>query len=93
MSANAPPPKRSLAAVAAGKPFSEVPVPVEAVFCETTIPLGKVARLRPGEVLRLEGVDVKEMGLRILGIPAARGLAVAGDRSLSIQITHWNEQE
>ena len=68
------------------RPFAEVPLALEAMLVEMTIPLSRLSRLEPGAILPVS--VSRSVPLRIDDVIIARGTIGELDDRIALQITH-----
>jgi flagellar motor switch protein FliN/FliY len=69
-------------------PFRDVPVVIEVLLGNGTMPLGQLVSLAPGVVLRLDSAAGVDLVVRARGVPMALGEVVIIEDSVATRVTH-----
>ena len=69
-------------------PFRDVPVVIEVLLGNGTMPLGQLVSLAPGAVLRLDSAAGADLVVRARGVPMALGEVVIIEDSVATRVTH-----
>lgn len=69
-------------------PFRDVPVVIEVLLGNGTMPLGQLVSLAPGTVLRLDSAAGADLVVRARGVPMALGEVVIIEDSVATRVTH-----
>src|SRR5262245_36328593 len=73
---------------AARAPFRDVPVVIEVLLGNGTMPLGQLVSLAPGVVLRLDSAAGADLVVRARGVAMALGEVVIIEDSVATRVTH-----
>jgi flagellar motor switch protein FliN len=69
-------------------PFRDVPVVIEVLLGNGTMPLGQLVSLAPGVVVRLDSAAGADLVVRARGVPMALGEVVIIEDSVATRVTH-----